>query len=138
MITEILTPLLLKSSNPRLIYISSSLGSITERSDPNNEAYQAEYSEYRMSKAALNMLAACKYKEFEGKVKVWAFNPGYVVTNLSGTGEKGIEERKKNGAGDPRQSAEAIVGIVGGKRDADVGGFIGVEGGVMSSARHAW
>ena len=61
-------------------------------------------------------------------MKFWAFNPGYVVTNLSGTGEAGIQERINNGAGDARISARGLVEIVNGKRDGDVGKHIEGEG----------
>lgn len=74
--------------------MSSDLRSITNRSDTSIWYYKVPGVAYRMSKAALNMLAVCNYAELKGKrkgVKVWAFNPGYVVTNLSG--EKGVEER---------------------------------------------
>lgn len=75
------------------------------------------------------MLAACHHAELGPKgVKVWAFNPGYSVTSLSGTGEAGIQVRIANGAGDPKDRVEGIVACVGGKRDADVGKFIGWNG----------
>ena len=83
-VTENFTPLLLKSENARLIYVRSDLGSITNRSGTSIWYYKVPAVAYRMSKAALNMLAVCNYAELKGKgkgVKVWAFNPGYVVTN---------------------------------------------------------
>ena len=64
----------------------------------------------------------CHHVEFKDKgIKVWAFDPGYVVTNLSGTGEEGRQQRIRNGAGDPNVSAKALVRILEGMRDADVG-----------------
>ena len=51
-----------------------------------------------------------------------------MVTNLSGTGEKGRQERIQNGAGDARVSARALVDIVIGERDADVGKHIEAQG----------
>ncbi|KAH8763351.1 short chain dehydrogenase [Hyaloscypha sp. PMI_1271] len=128
-VTEAFTPLLEKSKNARLIYVTSGLGSITDRLDPSNKFYKLSATTYRMNKAALNMLAACHHVELGPKgIKVWAFDPGYVVTNLSGTGEKGIQERIANGAGDPKESAEGIVDCVDGRRDNDVGKFVHKDG----------
>lgn len=124
-ITETFFPLLEKSKNARLIYVSSGLGSIDMRLDPNDPYRMVPGLPYRMSKAALNMLVACNVVTYGPKgVKAWAFDPGYVVTNLSGTGEKGVEERKQRGAGDPRISAQSLADIVDGKRDGDVGKFV--------------
>ncbi|KFY98339.1 hypothetical protein V500_01736 [Pseudogymnoascus sp. VKM F-4518 (FW-2643)] len=132
-VSEAFVPLLEKSKNARLIYISSELGSITERSDPSGIYYKVPTTAYRMSKAALNMLMMCHHVELRPKgVKVWAFNPGYVVTDLSGTGEAGRQERIANGAGDPRESAEGILACIDGRRDADVGKF------VNKSGFHSW
>ncbi|TVY84110.1 Short-chain dehydrogenase/reductase tropE [Lachnellula suecica] len=111
-VTEAFTPLLLKSKSPKLIYVSSNLGSITWRSDPTNPYYALPAPAYRMSKAALNMLLACDYATLGSKgVKAWAYCPGYVVTNLSGTGEKGRQERVERGAGSAVDSAKGILAI---------------------------
>jgi NAD(P)-dependent dehydrogenase (short-subunit alcohol dehydrogenase family) len=124
-VTEAFLPLLEKSKDARLIYVTSDLGSLAERSDPSNKYHKLPATTYRMSKAALNMLALCHHVELGPKgVKVWMFNPGYVVTNLSGTGEQGRQERIKNGAGDAGASARGIVKLVDGSRDADVGKFV--------------
>lgn len=78
-----------------------------------------------MSKAALNMLAACHHVQYGPQgIKVWTYCPGYVVTNLSGTGEQGRQERIANGAGSAVDSAKGIEELVLGKRDEDVGRFV--------------
>jgi NAD(P)-dependent dehydrogenase (short-subunit alcohol dehydrogenase family) len=127
-VTETFTPLLRKSENARLIFVTSSLGSISEKLDPANWSSPLPVLEYRMSKTALNMLAAYHHVHFEGKVKVWTYCPGYVVTDLSRTGQQGIEERKNRGAGDPRDSAAGILALVEGKRDSEVGSFVNKDG----------
>jgi NAD(P)-dependent dehydrogenase (short-subunit alcohol dehydrogenase family) len=82
-----------------------------------------------MSKAALNMLAICNHVALRPQgIKVWTYCPGYVVTNLSGTGEKGRRERVERGARDPKESAEGILAIVEGKRDSEVGKFVHKDG----------
>ncbi|KAI8625037.1 putative short chain dehydrogenase/reductase [Xylariaceae sp. FL1651] len=130
-VTETFEPLLKKSAAPRLIYVSSDQGSITNRLDPTYKWYKIRGEYYRMSKAALNMLSACHRVNFaEWGCKVCAFNPDFCLTNL--TGERGYEMRKQWGARDPKEAAAALVDVVLGKRDEDFtkSGIIDVDGGV--------
>ena len=46
-----------------------------------------------------------------------------MVSNLSSK-----EERIANGAGDPKESAQGLLAIVEGKRDAEVGKFVHKDG----------
>lgn len=166
LLTETLVPLLRKSSlsfpssssseseesttnqqqpsSPYIIYVSSSQGSVTTRLDPAYPHRHARAETYRMSKAALNMLAACHRYNFDPAnnvdddadkskwgCKVVAFDPGFCVTNL--TGARGREMREKHGARSPREPADALVEIVMGRRDADVekNAMVTVDGGVI-------
>jgi NAD(P)-dependent dehydrogenase (short-subunit alcohol dehydrogenase family) len=123
LLTEALTPLLKASSNPRVINVSSVLGSVTERFDPKSGAYNSPWDAYRMSKAALNMATACQHKALgQFGCKVWAFCPGFVITNLSGEADR--QWRKDNGGESSETSAQGILEIVEGKRDSEVGTFI--------------
>ena len=71
----------------------------------------------------------CHHVEFKDKgIKVWAFDPGYVVTNLSGAGEEGRQEMIRNGAGDANVSSKGLLEIVEGKRDGDAGKHLNGEG----------
>lgn len=129
--TEALEPLLRKSARPYIVYVSSEMGSITNRLDPGFAFRQIRGEPYRMSKAALNMLAAChRYNYAEWGCRVLAFNPGWCVSNL--TGPKGREMRQKGGARDPKEPAKALTDIVLGKRDADIekNGMVDIDGGV--------
>ncbi|KAH8158063.1 hypothetical protein CIB48_g10189 [Xylaria polymorpha] len=131
-VTETLEGLLRKSAKPYVIYVSSEQGSVTQRLNPEYEFRQIRGDHYRMSKAALNMLAGChRYNFADWGCKVLAFNPGWCVSNL--TGEKGREMRIKGGARDPKDPAIALVGIVLGKRDADIemNGMVDLDGGVL-------
>ena len=65
------------------------------------------------------------------KGKVWSFCPGYVVTDLTGSGDR--DNRVKNGADSSETSAEGIKEIVEGKRDGEVGAFLGKFG-----QQHKW
>lgn len=127
-LTETLAPLLKKSKDPRVINVTSELGSIAHRTDPKGPYYTLQGDTYRMSKAALNMLTACQhYNLREFSCKVWAYCPGYVVSNL--TGEADRENRKKKGAEGPETSAGGIKEIIEGKRDGEVNSFITKRGG---------
>ncbi|KAI1611567.1 short chain dehydrogenase [Exophiala viscosa] len=122
MVTQAFAPLLLQSKGtPRLIYVSSQLGSIQMRGDPENVAYNEAYKTYRASKAALNMLAACDAWEYRGKVKVFAFCPGYVITDLAGQRE---DKEKAGIAKSPDESAKGLFTIAEGKRDGENGLFL--------------
>jgi len=121
MVTQAFAPLLLKSRAPRVIYVSSALGSITKRCDSKEMAYNEAYKAYRISKAALNMLAACDAWEYKGKMKVFAYCPGYVITDLAGQ----REDKEKGGiAKSPDGSARGLLAIAEGKRDEENGLFL--------------
>ncbi|RYC55651.1 hypothetical protein CHU98_g10559 [Xylaria longipes] len=131
-VTETLEGLLRKSTKPYVIYVSSEQGSVTKRLDPEYEFREIRGDHYRMSKAALNMLAGChRYNYADWGCKVLAFNPGWCVSNL--TGEKGREMRMKGGARDPKDPAIALVDIALGKRDADIekNAMVDLDGGVL-------
>jgi len=126
-VTEAFISLLQKSTNGRLIYVSSGLGSLACRADESDPYYQLPATAYRMSKAALDMLTICHHAEYaKTGIKVFAFDPGYVVTNL--TGEEDRQNRVRNGAGDAAVSAETLLSIIDGRRDSDVGRFVHKDG----------
>ncbi|KAK1996223.1 short chain dehydrogenase [Colletotrichum falcatum] len=127
-LTEALIPLLKKSKDPRIINVSSGLGSISERADPGSLWYKNPAEAYRISKAALNMATVHMVYEFKSwGAKVWAYCPGYVVTNLSGESDR--QNRINNGADSSETSAQGILEIVEGKRDGEAGKFIARFGG---------
>jgi NAD(P)-dependent dehydrogenase (short-subunit alcohol dehydrogenase family) len=120
-LTQALIPLLKKSSNARVINVSSSLSSIAAISNHSDPYSGVVYPGYRMSKSALNMLTAYQYYQLKGDgVKVWSYCPGYVVTDLGND----REQRKEQGIESSETSAKGLLQIVQGERDADVGGFV--------------
>ncbi|KAK2009609.1 short chain dehydrogenase [Colletotrichum eremochloae] len=130
-LAEALVPLLKKSKDPRIINVSSGLGSISQRTDPGSKYYEVGAVSYRISKAALNMATAHMAYDFKSwGAKVWAYCPGYVVTNL--TGESDRQRRIESGADSAETSAQGILEIVEGKRDGEVGKFITRYGGQYS------
>lgn len=89
-LTDALLPLLLTSSSPRIIFVSSKMASLTLASDPNIPFKPSDYKAYASSKAALNMLALCytgALAKKGGKVNVVC--PGLVKTKLNNHMEGG-------------------------------------------------
>lgn len=82
-VTETFIPLLSKSKLPRILFLGSTLGSITARLDENHIWDFVDSISYRCSKAALSMLAAQyarRYREKGWKVNIVC--PGYVKTGM--------------------------------------------------------
>lgn len=128
-VTDVFKPLLLRSSNARLIYITSSLGSLTIMSDPNDIRYNVPAKAYSISKAALNMLMVQDAKELGPKgVKVWAMCPGFVESNLRGKTQEDYDVAAKRGALPASTSAETAMRIITGGEDANVGKYVHKDG----------
>jgi NAD(P)-dependent dehydrogenase (short-subunit alcohol dehydrogenase family) len=123
-------PLLFKSSKPYSLFVSSGVGSMGRASDPSFPYYKGgppNGNSYRVSKAALNMLALQESIENEDEgLKVFSVCPGFVRSNLRGTSE--MEISGGGAAGDPKVSGEIILGIMKGERDADAGKFVWKNG----------
>ncbi|NQT63485.1 MAG: SDR family NAD(P)-dependent oxidoreductase [Candidatus Marinimicrobia bacterium] len=78
--------LLKKARQPRIVNVSSGMGSITHM--------QAGWPGYRMSKAAMNALTVILAKELEDtRIKVNSVDPGWVRTDMGGpNADRSIEE----------------------------------------------
>ncbi|PIB34096.1 short-chain dehydrogenase [Reichenbachiella sp. 5M10] len=77
--------LLRKSDEPRIVNLSTSVGSLTLQSDPNWPAYNyAKYAVYAVSKAALNMYTVhLAYELRDTNFKVNAVCPGLTATDFT-------------------------------------------------------
>jgi len=123
-VTEAFLPLLRKSSAPRLIFVSSSTGSLAYASDPTSKYHVASANEYRASKAALNfLLIQYAHKLGQEGFKVHGADPGLVATNFVN-----IDQVRKRGAVEGDVGGERIATVVRGDRDADVGKVCGEYG----------
>ncbi|PNH45656.1 hypothetical protein VD0004_g2287 [Verticillium dahliae] len=134
LLTWALEPLLKTSVDPRIINVSSSLGSIALWMDKSIREYHVTGEVYRMSKAALNMLTASmayQYRTWEHPAKLWAFEPGYVVTNLAGEGDR--QNKIINGGESAETSAQGILEMVRGDRDGETDRFVAKQAKV-----HPW
>ncbi|KAF1943949.1 NAD(P)-binding protein [Clathrospora elynae] len=141
LLTKALIPLLRKSTNPRIVNISSGAGSIGRRLFAESPMYRIQGVSYRTSKVAFNMITACLHVEFglgieqsdgekidgeeaKGKaMKVFCYDPGFTVSNL------GPHNKKEFGARSAEETVVSIMEVIEGKRDEDVGKFIHNSGG---------
>ncbi len=136
--TQVITwkfiPLLLKSTEPRLIFVSG-LSAITQASEkyfptPPQPAgwpkkIDFETIGYRCSKSALNMMMLdWNHKLKEDGVKVWGFMPGMHATNLGNMRETAL----KMGLMHPSIAGKAVRTVVEGEWDADVGKLVSKDG----------
>ncbi|KAF7973469.1 hypothetical protein HWV62_15066 [Athelia sp. TMB] len=136
--TQVMTwtfmPLLLKSTDPRLLFVAG-LSHITRASEayfptppqPAGWPKKVDFETigYRCSKTALNMLMLdWNHKLKEDGVKVWGVGPGFLATNLGSMPEK----MKAMGGGHPSIGGKLLRSVVEGERDADVGKIVGKDG----------
>ena len=96
-VTQALIDLLRKSPEPRIVNVSTSVGSLTLQSDPNWTAYDfAKYAVYGSSKAALNMFTVhLAYELRDTAFKVNAVCPGFTKTDFTGYNGGEVEEAGK-------------------------------------------
>jgi len=84
-VTQTFLPLIRKSSAGRIVNLSSILGSLSEHGDPNSPIYNAKFTAYDASKAAVNMYTNhLAYELKNTKIKVNAAHPGWVKTDMGG------------------------------------------------------
>lgn len=84
-VTQAFIDLLKKSSEPRIVNVSSSQGSITLHSNPSYKYYDYKGVVYLSSKAALNMYTVVlAYELKDTNFKVNAICPGYTKTDFNG------------------------------------------------------
>lgn len=136
LMTQTFIPLLLKSSDPRLLFLTSGTSTLTNHGTlplpvdtcppagwPKKEGFGLPA--YRSSKAGMNMMMLEWMRLLKNdNVKIWCVSPGYLATGLGGDAEK----LKKAGAGDPAVGADFIRDVVEGKKDADVGKVVSTNG----------
>ncbi|KAJ5198640.1 uncharacterized protein N7498_007757 [Penicillium cinerascens] len=127
-------PLLLKSTDPRLIFVTglSNINQAGEKYFPTPpqpagwpKKIEFETIGYRCSKAALNMLMLdWNHKLKADGVKVCCVAPGMLATNLGNVPEKA----KEMGAKHPSIGGRLIKRVVEGERDDSVGKIVCAAG----------
>lgn len=88
-LTEGLLPLLRKATLPRIVFVTSVMGSLERATDKTTLYYNIDYKAYDASKAAVNMLMINYARILEGTGKVNSVCPGLVKTALTGYHEYG-------------------------------------------------
>jgi NAD(P)-dependent dehydrogenase (short-subunit alcohol dehydrogenase family) len=84
-VTQGFIDLLKRSSEPRIVNVSSSQGSITLHSDPSYKYYDNKGSVYLSSKSAMNMYTVVlAYELRDSNFKINAVCPGYTKTDFNG------------------------------------------------------
>ncbi len=84
-VTQAFIDLLKLSTEPRIVNVSSSQGSITLHSDPSYKYYDYKAAAYLSSKAAMNMYTVVlAYELRDSNFKVNSVCPGYTKTDFNG------------------------------------------------------
>ncbi|CAD6565179.1 MAG: hypothetical protein ASARMPRED_006501 [Alectoria sarmentosa] len=113
-LTDAFIPLLQKSSQPRIIFVSSGVGSLSQTLDPSRAGVDAPA--YKASKAAMNMLMATyATKLTEDKWRVNSCTPRLSATAFT----KGVGRDPSIGAGIACRLATGEVEGTGGFWDSD-------------------
>jgi NAD(P)-dependent dehydrogenase (short-subunit alcohol dehydrogenase family) len=92
-VTQAFMDLLQKSPEPRIVNVTSGLGSLTLHNDPTWKYYNVKAAVYNSSKAALNMYTiTLAYELRDTQFKVNAVDPGYVATDFNNHSGPGTVE----------------------------------------------
>ncbi|WP_341902999.1 SDR family oxidoreductase [Fluviicola taffensis] len=85
-VTQTFMDLLQKSAEPRIVNVSTSVGSLSLQSNPDWPAYDfAKFAAYASSKAAMNMYTVhLAYELRDSNFKINAVCPGYTKTDFTG------------------------------------------------------
>ncbi|KJR87492.1 short chain dehydrogenase [Sporothrix schenckii 1099-18] len=134
--TYTFAPLLIKSREPRLLFLTSGLASQQNMAAayyagpaPAATGWPKTYFGspfmYRATKCALNMLMLnWHHVLLPDGVKTFSISPGMLVTNLGNIKERLIEM----GAGHPSVGGQLIQQVVAGERDTDAGKIVNSTG----------
>ena len=102
-------------ASPRIVNIISGASSIACRLNKDSLTYKLQGYQYRGSKAALNIITACQFVEYEpAGIKVFLYNLGFTQSNL------GPYNRVENGARYLSESVISLMDVLEGKRDLEV------------------
>lgn len=119
-LTQSAFPLLQKSADPKVVLVTSNMGSIT-RAAGGIIPVGAAGSPYAASKAAINMMLA-NWQHTQMDVRFWAICPGLCATEFYG------DHTKQHGR-DPVEAADIVRQCVEGQREDGVGKVSWEEGG---------
>ncbi len=128
-LTQHLLPLLRRAPEPRIVNLSSSLGSLTVQSDPAFPQNGTKLTAYTASKAALNAFTVMLASELRGTAfKVNSVNPGYTATDMN----------QHQGHLTTAQAAEVVVQYATLPADGPSGKFFSHAGEFSESGETPW
>ena len=108
-----------KSDEPRIVNVSSELGSFAIQSDPDSEFYDYKLTAYCSSKIALNAFTVMLAYEFKNtNFKINSVSPGYTATDLN----------QYRGTQSVAQGASVIVKYASLDKNGETGKFYNEEG----------
>ncbi|UYO96918.1 SDR family NAD(P)-dependent oxidoreductase [Microbacterium sp. M28] len=121
-VTEHLLPLLRRSEAARIVNVSSTMGSLSDQSDPASPYYESIVPAYQASKAAVNSLTIGLSKKLaDSPIKVTSVCPGWVQTDLA----PGNREHAPTSA---EEAAQVVVAAATLPADAPSGTFLSADG----------
>ncbi|WP_246242000.1 SDR family NAD(P)-dependent oxidoreductase [Flexivirga aerilata] len=83
-VTESCMPLLRASEGARIVNVSTTMGSLTDQTDPSSPYYALTMPAYQASKAALNNVTIALAKQLaQTPIRVTSVCPGFVQTDLT-------------------------------------------------------
>ena len=117
-VTNAMLPLLRRSTSPRIVNISSSVGSLTRQADPDIEIGPV-MAAYAPSKSFLNAVTVQYARQFAGtNILINAACPGLVATDFTGF----------HGARTPEQGAATAIRLATLPDDGPTGSFFDDDG----------
>ena len=128
-LTQLLLPLLRRAPQPRIVNLSSSLGSLTVQSDPSFPHNDTKLMAYTASKAAVNAFTVLLASELgPTPFKVNSVNPGFTATDMN----------QHLGHLTTAQAAEVVVQYATLPADGPTGKFFSHAGEFSESGETPW
>ena len=122
-VTKEFLPLLRRSASARIVNVSSTMGSLTDQSDPSSPYFGVVVPAYQMSKAALNGFTIALSKLLaDTSIKVNAVCPGWVQTDLGGSDNRAAAPTTAD------EAAAIVVEMASIPDDGPTGAFVDREG----------
>jgi len=118
-VTQAFLPLMFNSESPRIVNVSSELGSLSYHSRTKAEYFAKHLMAYSTSKAALNSFTVLLANEFQHtSFKINCVTPGFTATDLN----------NNSGSQTPDDAARIIVEYAMLPKDGPSGKFFGIDG----------
>ena len=118
-VTQAFLPLMSNSESPRIVNVSSELGSLSYHSRTRAENFAKNLMAYSTSKVALNSFTLMLANEFQNTAfKINYVTPGFTATDLT----------DNSGSQTPDEAARIIVKYATLPKDGPSGQFFGIDG----------